>query len=437
MDSLEEGSDWFGWVHLSFPLVGQIKQQYYSPAAQGQDPSMLRPPADEKEDAEDDDENVVQADDVPSYEDALSTFDEQLGRMLDLVEARADGSDTWILLAGTMGDQRRDESNVLPGLGYSLDRRVVDVPVIVRSPADGASLRSSDEAVWAPDVAATIASVAGVELPARAEGVSLTEPAPDRISFSWSWALLDQMGWRALASARAGDRELIVGEPLAPVAEGVAVDDLREALAARANPARAGLPGEITAPLLAHFEIEPEPIPEEGRDYDDETLRKRVAGRSWVARARYLQANWMSGGQTFTTIRARWDAQNYIAHLDRGHMMALRGLPQKELITKGAVQLRPDDPEAWHWFAHAHWGETGEDAERIISKIQPYLANQADALYDLACTRSLAGDLEVSAEFLERAYRAGFRDRPHILADPDLRNLRQSEFFSEVMQRLH
>ena len=57
--------------------------------------------------------------------------------------------------------------------------------------------------------------------------------------------------------------------------------------------------------------------------------------------------------------------------------MSLRGLPQAETMTKGAVQLRPDDPEAWHWYAHALWPQSWEDSERIISAIQPYLANQA------------------------------------------------------------
>ena len=165
--------------------------------------------------------------------------------------------------------------------------------------------------------------------------------------------------------------------------------------------------------------------------------RKKVAGRTWAARGKYQMNDVRTGGQMFKQIRDRLDPENYVARLDRGQMMSLRGLPNAKKVTMGAVQLRPDDPESWHWYAHALWQESWEDSEKIISAIQPYLANQADALYDLACTRSLAADLRVSADYLERAYRAGFRDRRHISSDTDLRNLRESEFFSEVMQRLH
>jgi len=141
--------------------------------------------------------------------------------------------------------------------------------------------------------------------------------------------------------------------------------------------------------------------------------------------------------QFFTPIKKQWDPQNYVAYLDSGQMMALRGVAAASNTTKRAVRLRPDDPEAWHWYAHAHWHESWQAAETILAAIQPYLANQADALYDLACTRSLAGDVEVSADYLERAYLAGFRDRAHIASDSDLRNLRESEYFSRVMQRFH
>ena len=434
LDSLEDGTDWFGWVHLSYPLVGQFKQQYF--AATSENSQTVAPPG--AASTEDEGQQVLQAGDVASYSQALTGFDTQLGQILDRVDARSDGSETWILLAGTMGDQRRDESPVLPGLGYSLARRAVEVPVIVRFPHSAGALRPADDDVWALDLAATVAAAAGVELSAQAEGVPLTQPAPERSLFSWSWALLDQMGWRALSLARNGERELLVGAPTddATLRE-PALQDLLHAVEARATPTRSGLPDDLVAALLADFEIDADPIPDDGRDFDDAKLRKRIARRTWAARANYQLNDYIAGGQAFTTIRARWDPQNYVAHLDRGQMMSLRGLPQVEKITRGAVQLRPDDPEAWHWYAHALWVTSWEDAEKIISLIQPYLANQADALYDLACTRSLAGDLEVSAGYLERAYFAGFRDRPHIIADTDLRNLRESEYFSEVMQRLH
>lgn len=434
LDTLEDGTDWFGWIHLSHPLVGQLKQQYFSGAGSEE----ARPVASsDAASGKQDEPQGVQADDLASYEEALAEFDTLLGQILDRVDARADGSETLILLAGTLGDQRRDESPMLPGPGYSLARRAVEVPVIARFPA-GVAGRGAHEGVWAPDLAATVAAWTGVELSAAAEGVSLTEPAPERIIFSWSWALLDQMGWSRLTLVRRGEQEWIVGSA-ADDAERAdpAPGELLRAVEARANPLRRGLSDDAVAALLAEFEIEADSIPEGGRDFDDAELRKKVASHIWNARGKYQLNSYPAAGGLLTRVKKAWDPRNYIAHLDQGQMMALQGRSIAKKVTEKAVQLRPDDPEAWHWYAHALWLSSWEDAERIISAIQPHLANQADALYDLACTRSLAGDLQVSADYLGRAYLAGYRDRTHIAADSDLRNLRESEYFSEVMQRFH
>jgi len=437
LDGLDESADWFGWVHLSHPVVGQLKQRYFETGGAN-------------EAAADEEQKAIGATDVGSYQETLADFDTLLGQILDRVDARGDGSRTWILLAGTFADQRSGESGVLPGPGYSLDPRLIEVPLIVRSPQGVEIGRGAGETVWAPDIAATIAKIAGVELSPQAEGVSLTEIEPERIVFSWSWALLDQLGWRALALARNGERELLVGSaPAAAAHADPALEDLRRALDARANPPRVGLPDDVVSSLLAEFDVfsvrplrgeeplELEAIPSDGRDFDDAALREEIAGKIWVARSKYHNRDIQPGIEILRQM-AQKDPQSYVAYLDRGQMMTLVGRGKlAERIMKRAIQLRPDDPEAWHWLAHARWATSWEEAEKIVSAIQPYLAQQSDALYDLACARSLAGDLEVSADYLERAYLAGFRDRTHISADPDLRNLRESEHFSRVMQRFH
>ncbi len=73
-------------------------------------------------------------------------------------------------------------------------------------------------------------------------------------------------------------------------------------------------------------------------------------------------------------------------------------------------------------------------AEEILMVIQPHLTDQADVLYDLACTRSLAEDADASAEYLARAWEAGFRQRALIESDADLRHLRESGKLSEVLR---
>ncbi len=420
LDSLDEGTDWFGWVHLSLPLIAQLRQQYFTEGAE--EATTL--------------EEALQLDDPEAYAESLSEFDALVGRLLDRVEARVDAADTVILLGGTLGDQRRGTPRRLPGLGYSLAHSAVHVPVIARFPASVVVGRGADESVWAPDVTATIAALAGVQLSAQAEGRPLTEPAAERTVFSWSWALLDQLGWRRLALARNGDSELLVGDPgSADRSEDPALDALRQALDRRANPARPGLPDEIVASLTADFEIEPDPLPEQGRDFEDIEMRQKIATYLWIARSKY-QINRIAT-VFVTATKRRWDPEAYAVQLDSGQTMVLRGMPAARASLTKAVTLRPDDPEAWHWYAHVLWRGSWRSAERILTAIQPYLANQSDALYDLACARSLDGDVEASADFLERAFLAGFRDRDHISSDPDLRNLRESEHFARVMQRFH
>ena len=54
-------------------------------------------------------------------------------------------------------------------------------------------------------------------------------------------------------------------------------------------------------------------------------------------------------------------------------------------------------------------------------------------LYDLACTRSLAGELDESEDFLRRSIESGYRMFDHMESDPDLRNLRESGRLSQVL----
>jgi hypothetical protein len=69
-----------------------------------------------------------------------------------------------------------------------------------------------------------------------------------------------------------------------------------------------------------------------------------------------------------------------------------------------------------------------------MEAILPYKPHEADLLYDLACARSLAGRLDEAGEFLQRAIAAGFRQWEQMEADPDLRALRESGRFAEIVK---
>eukprot|EP01129_Flabellula_baltica_P005247 TRINITY_DN1884_c1_g1_i1.p1 TRINITY_DN1884_c1_g1~~TRINITY_DN1884_c1_g1_i1.p1 ORF type:complete len:382 (-),score=114.71 TRINITY_DN1884_c1_g1_i1:47-1135(-) len=58
------------------------------------------------------------------------------------------------------------------------------------------------------------------------------------------------------------------------------------------------------------------------------------------------------------------------------------------------------------------------------------------ALYNLACADSLLGDVQSSVDHLEKAINAGFRDFTHLLKDADLDNLRNSEAFERIANKI-
>ena len=57
-------------------------------------------------------------------------------------------------------------------------------------------------------------------------------------------------------------------------------------------------------------------------------------------------------------------------------------------------------------------------------------------LFNLACSLSLAGDLESAIDELVRAIEAGYRDFDWMLKDPDLAAVRKEPAFRKVRDQL-
>lgn len=64
---------------------------------------------------------------------------------------------------------------------------------------------------------------------------------------------------------------------------------------------------------------------------------------------------------------------------------------------------------------------------------------RSDALvtYNLACSYSLVGNKEKALNMLEEAICLGYRDRDHMLEDPDLSNLKDDPRFTELLELTH
>lgn len=163
--------------------------------------------------------------------------------------------------------------------------------------------------------------------------------------------------------------------------------------------------------------------------------RKQAARSLWRGRTQFVIRRPVVSLSAFKA-SLEYDPEALGAMLDRGQLLALTGDQQQAMpLLRQAVELYPRSTEAWHWLGHVVWDENSwEDALPVLEAILPFDPGNADVLYDLACAYSLGGELERSAEFLERAVRAGFVRWDHIESDGDLRNLRESPLFSEVLR---
>jgi hypothetical protein len=77
-------------------------------------------------------------------------------------------------------------------------------------------------------------------------------------------------------------------------------------------------------------------------------------------------------------------------------------------------------------------GET-ERGELLIEAAMAITGPDPDLLYDLACTRALAGDTDQALAYLEQAIDTGFRTFTHIEQDPDLASLRTDPRYADLM----
>jgi hypothetical protein len=424
LDTLGPEERYFAWIHLSDPLLKQLwdlakdvglREEKKRQLEKREIGKQLAPPG-------------------------TPELDAALGTILDALERRGDLERALIVVAGTQGDATGDADQAA-GQGMSIGLSAIQVPVVLGW-ADAAELRPVGQPVWAPDVPATLARVAGLELSEDAEGISLLESVPaDRIVMSWSWATLDQLGWRAQRAARSGRLLRVEGleaftvdleDPQAEVAEADAAR-LAEALALRAEPAAPAVPLQRVRPILEAQGVTINPVPSEGRSFGNAELRREISRKLLAARGTLgVQIPKRVLGLFESAIAE--DPENLGINLDFGQMIMAQNPARAKRLLGKSLGLYPTNPELLHWYAHAIWSESWQTSEEIIELILPYKPQEGDVLYDLACTKSLAGNLDESEEFLRRAIAAGYREFNHMETDPDLRALRQDGRLSEVLK---
>jgi tetratricopeptide (TPR) repeat protein len=106
----------------------------------------------------------------------------------------------------------------------------------------------------------------------------------------------------------------------------------------------------------------------------------------------------------------------------------LEGLIRRDGNYVQALQILGDD-----YTRRGRYGE-GLKIDERLAKLCP---DDALVHYNLACSYSLTGQLNLAVEALEVAIDAGYRDFKWMARDPDLENLREHDAYKKIQARIH
>lgn len=115
----------------------------------------------------------------------------------------------------------------------------------------------------------------------------------------------------------------------------------------------------------------------------------------------------------------------------------LRDLDIKISFVEGIVRRDPDYIEALqllgdHYTQRGRF-EEGLKVDESLSRLQP---TNPLVFYNLACSYSLIGEMELSAEALRKAILLGYRDFNWLVKDPDLQMLRKHPLFRSIRDQI-
>ncbi len=105
------------------------------------------------------------------------------------------------------------------------------------------------------------------------------------------------------------------------------------------------------------------------------------------------------------------------------------------------VKLNPRDSKSWENLAASYYflGDYDRAAsayEQVVALSTSGSRGRAITLYNLACSRALAGRKERAIETLEQAVTSGYENGSHVLGDSDFESLRDDPRFQQILTRL-
>ena len=332
-----------------------------------------------------------------TYATAVTGLDAPLTQ---IVEAARKRKSVEIVVVGTHGVYTGEEGRY--GDSYWLDGHTLSVPLVWTGGRGGSG--PDARPIWLPDVAATLAASTGVTLGSAAEGIDLGGDAPpkDRLRPAWTWAPDDELAWPNLSTSP--DR------PATPRPRTLSAET-------RARIEKAGI----------KLGKEPKVWKEFPQGSEMVALR--------LGKARYFISIEREGPARVTARQGFADHPDDLG-LRVIHMyIAWRG-GDKQKVQETAdklLALYPDRQETLHWVGHFEGAQKHPEAsEALLQGALEVGPPEPDLLYDLACARSLAGDVPAGLSYLGRAIEAGFHEWEWMDKDSDLAALRADPKYAEL-----
>ena len=116
---------------------------------------------------------------------------------------------------------------------------------------------------------------------------------------------------------------------------------------------------------------------------------------------------------------------------------ASKDLDIKIQFMEGIVRRDPEYIEALqllgdHYTQRGRYDQ-GLKVDEQLSRLEPH---NPLVFYNLACSHSLIGEVDLAASALEKALALGYRDFKWLAKDPDLRTLRKHPVFREIQAKI-
>lgn len=349
--------------------------------------------------------------DVAGYDLKLGTINRAIGTIVDAVAATGGAPVAWTVV-GTHGTYLGEGGRF--GDAFWLADETLRIPLIRVEVARGTA-RRDPRPTWLSDVTATLAESMGVS-GLTADGGKPLERAPDsgRVRYAWNYALDDQLGWPPEVAVREG-MGFVVG---AKEAETRPARPRERNLPAAARDAVAGVGLHLGAGKAPGSLAQP-----------NAWLRDLQLARRCIAGDRPK----LAADHTRALVKA---APDQLATLvTRSYFFSAEPRKEGPDLRDQLLALYPQRSDALHWAAHIELvAKRYPQASALLEAALAVGPVEPEMHYDLACVRSIRGDLDGALAELDRALTAGYRNWDWIDKDPDLVAIRADRRFPELLR---